>query len=118
MVADLPLSTRVIMASAEDSRVVLERIGGMDRELLEQQARADQATAVLQGMQAQQTSNGSSCTAGSAPGSGITSCGRRWLSCRGHKAAAESRGVRWAIDDMEVVQVPVLWLSVVPSTVA
>ena len=46
------------MASAEDSRVPLERIGGMDRELLEQQARADQATAALQGMQGQQTSNG------------------------------------------------------------
>ena len=41
-----------VQASAEDVRVLLERNSGLERALLEQQARADQATAALQGMQA------------------------------------------------------------------
>ena len=44
------------MASAEDMRVLLESIGGMDRVLMEQQARADQATAAVQALQQQQQS--------------------------------------------------------------
>ena len=42
------------MASVEDMRALLERISGMERALLEQQARADQATTALQAMQHQQ----------------------------------------------------------------
>ena len=44
----------MILSSAEDVRVLLERIGGMERALLEQQARADQAATALQALQQQQ----------------------------------------------------------------
>ena len=44
----------MIMASAEDMRALLERIGGMERALIEQQARADQASTALQALQQQQ----------------------------------------------------------------
>ena len=43
------------MATAEDMRVLLERIGGMERALMEQQARAHQAAPALQALQRQQT---------------------------------------------------------------
>ena len=46
--------TRVFMASAEDMRAFLERIGGMERALIEQQAGADQASTALQTLQQQQ----------------------------------------------------------------
>ena len=46
--------TSVIVASAEDMRVLLERIGGMESALIEQQARADQASTGLQALQQQQ----------------------------------------------------------------
>ena len=42
------------MASAEDMRTLLERIGGMERALIEQQARVDQASTALQALQQQQ----------------------------------------------------------------
>ena len=42
------------MATAEDTSVLRERMGGMERALMEQQARADQAPAALQGLQEQQ----------------------------------------------------------------
>ena len=42
------------MASAQDTRALLDRIGVMERALLELQGRADQATPALQAMQAQQ----------------------------------------------------------------
>ena len=41
------------MASAEDMSVLLERIGGMERALLDPQARAEQVTAAPQAMQQQ-----------------------------------------------------------------
>ena len=48
MVAELLFwFTSVIMASAEDMRALLERIGGMERALIEQQVRADQKTTAL-----------------------------------------------------------------------
>ena len=43
------------MATAEDMRVLLERIGGVARALMEQQARAHQAAPALQALQRQQT---------------------------------------------------------------
>ena len=42
------------MSSAEDKRILLERTGGMERALLEQQAQADQAATALQALQQQQ----------------------------------------------------------------
>ena len=54
VVAELVRCTRVIMASAEDMRVLLKRTGGMERALMEQQTRAGQPSAALQGKQAQQ----------------------------------------------------------------
>ena len=42
------------MASAEEVRALMERIGGMERGLLELQARADQAATTLQALQQQQ----------------------------------------------------------------
>ena len=53
MIPELFRFTCVIVASAEDMCVLL-RIGGMWRPLVEQHVRADQATAALQGMPAQQ----------------------------------------------------------------
>ena len=44
----------MIMASDEEMRVLLERVGGMERALVEQQARADQAATTLQALQQQQ----------------------------------------------------------------
>ena len=44
----------MIVASAEDIRALLERIGGTERALIEQQARADQASTALQALQQQQ----------------------------------------------------------------
>ena len=44
----------MIIATAEDTSVLRERMGGMERALMEQQARADQATGALQGLQEQQ----------------------------------------------------------------
>ena len=44
----------LIMASSEEMRVLLARIGGMERALVEQQAPADQAATTLQDLQQQQ----------------------------------------------------------------
>ena len=69
------------MASAEDMRALLERINGMDRALLEQRARADQATTAL---------------ARSANGRGSSSR-RCWrVSCRGHETTGQTSGIRWS----------------------
>ena len=62
------------MASAEDMRDLLERIGGMERALMERQVRADQATAVS-----------NDCTACPASGRGSSSRGHRCVSCDGRE---------------------------------
>ena len=98
----------MIKASAEDMRVPLERTGGMERALVEQKARADQASAALQGMQAQQQQTAAAAQqalrrAAAAQAKGI-----------GASAVVDTRllgrqtcGVRWARDGLEIVQVPV-----------
>ena len=82
------VDTRVIMASAEDMRVLLDRTGGMERALLEQQG-----------------SSGSShgCTAGNAAmGGGSPNRRHRCFSSRGHWATGQTSGVRWAMGDRRV----------------
>ena len=81
MVAELVRLTRVIMTSAADMRVQLERIGGMERALMELQGRADQATTALQALQ-QQQQPATTAQHARRRAAGSSSHGHRCISCR------------------------------------
>ena len=82
--------------SAEDMRALLERIGGMERALIEQQARADQASTALQALQHQQQQSATTAQQAQRRAAAAQAAGA------GASAVVDTR-----LLSLEVVQVPV-----------
>ena len=82
------------MASAEDVRVLLERLCGMERMLMEQQGSSRSSHGCTSGIAAAATAVSNDCTA--RPASGRVSC--RW-----HEASGQTSDVRLARDELQIV---------------
>ena len=102
------------MAAAEDMRVLPGRIVEFERELLEQQARADQATATLQGMQAQQQQSEAAAQQDQRQAAAFQTAGNGASAAVDAKLLGKTSGFRWTRDELVIVQVPVrslLWCN-------